>query len=131
MHRHHPSQSRRSDQIEEGYYSLVLARGGWPVPCRIERTDDGQQWFAVIDGIVRPANPDPWYAEGIVNIHEHGLRISQQEYDWRIETKQWAVENDPSHPALSPRRRIEIRKLRPLQPRTPIPWTPINSRTPP
>jgi len=120
--RHAASQARFVDIVEPGYFRLRLVRGGWQVPCRIESTSDG--WQATIDGFTHPANPDPWRAEGVSDIHTYGERIDAKTYSWLLSIKSWAAENNPDHPACWPRRAIDRLNLRPLYPRKPQSWEP-------
>lgn len=119
--RHSADQRRAVDVVEPGYFRMRLVRGGWQVPCKIERGAAG--WQATIDGFTHPPDPDPWRAEGVSGIHAYGERIDRQTYSWLLRVKAWAVENHPDHPALEPRRRMEPSRLRPLYPRTSPQWS--------
>ena len=115
--RRHPSQSRRVDQVEKGFYRLRLVKGGWAVPCQIARNLDGD-WYAVVDGEMQSANPDPFLASFVGRIHSGGLRISQGEYDHLLALKTWAAVNNLDHPCLRPTWSMDVNALRPILPRT-------------
>ena len=110
--RHHDSQRRESDNPMPGWYRLRLCKQGWPVPCLLTYSRDG--WQATIDGEAQEPHPDPWHAPGVADVHHYGQRISEAEYERLLEAKQWALQHQPGHPCLHPRRPIDRNILKPL-----------------
>lgn len=113
--RHAAAQRRLIWPPEPGFFALRLARGGWRVPARIHHA--GGVWWAEIDGIAGPADPDPAYARGVDRIWHGGIRIqAESEYRYMLALKAWAAANDPRHPCLHPTQPIDRMRLSPLLP---------------
>lgn len=112
----HPAASRPVWPPEPGFFTLRRARRGWPVPAQITR-DDAGRWYAIIDGAAGDCHPDPAHAPDVDRVWTSGTYISQAEYDYLLAVKSWAIDNDPTHPCLTPFQSIDPRRLRPLAPR--------------
>jgi hypothetical protein len=101
-------------------FHLRLVKHGWPVPARILCTDDG--WQAEVDGVLYPPHPDPAYAPMVAELWHRGQFITELEYRWRSALRDHARTHDSAHPSVNPRKAVDVRRLKPLQPRrTPAP----------
>lgn len=98
---------------EPGYFLMRLVRKGWSrVPARI-LFEDGL-WQAEIDGSRGPKVQNPLNSSGVMRVWETARRVPQHEYDKAVEIKEWAKQNDPTHPALNPRQAIDLTEMNPL-----------------
>lgn len=113
--RHAESQRRQVWPPEPGFFGFALVRKAWRVPCRIIRTEAGL-WQAEIDDVLNPAHHDPAHAEGVAMLWHGGVKIPESDYRWLCAVREWAKANAPEHPALSPRKAIDPRRLTPLAP---------------
>jgi hypothetical protein len=114
LHRH-PSQARPVWPPQPGYFALRRTRGGWRVPAQIV-CDDGL-WYAIIDGVPGNSHINPEHAPGVDTIWTSGLRLPEADFRYLEAVRAWAIDNDPSHPALHPFKSIDPMQLRPLMPR--------------
>lgn len=115
-----------------GFYTLRLVRRGWAVPARIwkhlrPREGDPEGAFFFTCSINGDAMPGEWKpedleahwanwltAEGespIIKIMARGEECTEDEYNFRLEMKAWAVANSPEHPAARPDKPIDVRLL--------------------
>jgi hypothetical protein len=107
---------------QPGYFLTRLCRGGWLVPARIDRAENGD-WITVIDGEQRQ-HPDPTEA-GVFRVWLGGTPCEPWQYQDRLELKAWAATNDPDHPSLHPKRPIDPMRLTPRPvPRSVVPRAP-------
>jgi hypothetical protein len=113
MHRD-SNQARAVWPPEEGYFRMRLSKGGWPVPCRIQRTWGG--WQVIINEAVSAADPDPAYVPGMERVWT-SERITEAYYNYLIGVKRWAEDyGQHEHPALNPYQPIDPMRLKPLFP---------------
>jgi hypothetical protein len=103
--------ARRIDQPEPGFFTMRLVRGGWQVPCAIAYDEASGLWTATVDGEAK-SHIDPQTA-GVLLIWERGVRIEEWRFRDLEALKAWARGNDPTHPCLSPRHRINPMALTP------------------
>lgn len=72
-------------------------------------------WQACIDGEpCGPAHADPVYARDVYRVWHSGRRIDHAIYQFRLATKQWAREHDPTHPVMTPHRPVQLSQRRSL-----------------
>ena len=113
-----------------GLYRMRLAKGALAVPVRIwfgqpviagEVQDRTLRWCAEVDGECDKAVVDdnatvigrePIDAFDVWPLC-CGSPIDDAEYRFLLKRKAWAVVHKPDHPAATPRKRIDIRKLEP------------------
>ena len=112
----HDQPSRRIDQPQPGFFRMPLVKGGWVVPALIVYQDG--LWWAVVDGLQHPPNPDPFAAPWVSRIWEGASFATETDYRWRLATKAWAIKHDPDHPCLDPEKPISRMRLRPIIPQT-------------
>lgn len=112
QNRHASEQRRVIWPPEAGYFALALVRGGWRVPARIVRDDNG--WSAEVDSEMQLGHPDPALATMLANVWHGGMKISEADYRWLLAIKDHARQHDPDHPCLSPRKKIDPRRLKPF-----------------
>lgn len=105
------NEDRRIDKPRPGWFAMKLVKGGPRVPCRISFDETTRLWSAEIDGAVS-TNADPTLA-GVFRIWLFAMEIEEWVFLNMVDAKaRWAVEN-PDHPCLHPRRRIEPMLMRP------------------
>lgn len=92
---------------------MRLVKNGWRVPARIHHQDDGR-WAAEVDEEMCEPHLDPALAPMVAALWHGGIKIDEQTYRWLLAMKAHAIEHDPSHPALNPRKAIDPRLLKPL-----------------
>lgn len=107
----------RGGAPEPGFYTVRQCRGGPWVPARIMHDPANGLWSATIDGAAagRPAE-DPLTHEDLMRIWHWGKRSNANEHGYLASLKAWAEQNQPEHPLLHPRRRIDIAGLPPVIP---------------
>jgi hypothetical protein len=112
-HRHAEAQRRAIWPPEPGFFVVGLARGAWRVPARLIHDSSG--WHAEVDETVHPAHRDPVHAPMVDTVWHHGMRVPEADFRWLLATKAHAKIHDPEHPSLWPRRKIDPRRLKPIQ----------------
>lgn len=104
---------RRVDKPEPGWFVMRLVRGGWLVPCSIAYDEGTGRWSTTIDGETVSAI-DPAEA-GVWRVWLTGRRIEEWQFKDMEDLREWAKANDPAHPCLTPRRRIDPMLLAPVK----------------
>lgn len=89
---------------------MRLVRGGWAVPCRIERHHDTGFWRVTIDGAEGEWNSDE-VAAGVDRVWHHGQMITEAEFAYLNATRD---DSPPDHPARQPHKRVHTNLLAPL-----------------
>jgi hypothetical protein len=107
------------------YYLLRLQRGGPLVPARLQEIDHElgvpdnlrDRWppTTIVVDIAGEVVPPEELTERFFWKSGHwkfAQPITKHEYTYRLNHLRWAEANDPAHPALRPRRRIDPRTAR-------------------
>lgn len=119
------------DEPVAGFYAMRLRRGGLEVAVRIwfglpivdgEEQDRAPQWCCEIDGtadFVERDDATGYRCHVARSVWEcwpfcAGHPISKTEYEFLLRRKAWAVEHAPEHPAANPRKRVDVRTMKPM-----------------
>ena len=104
---------RLVDHPEPGFFELRLVRGGPRVPAKIVLVDG--LWGAWINGDpCGDMSADPVAADGVLRIWHAGRRISEQDYQHKLNVKAWAQTHAPDHPAANAERPITLASQPPI-----------------
>ena len=103
---------RDVSEARPGWFRMSLVRGGWKVPCQIERNESGE-WRATIDGEEGQWSAD-WVDAGVDRIWLGATEIPHHEYLYQQALKEHLRASDPDHPCLHPRKRMDHNLLKPI-----------------
>ena len=118
---------RNIGQPEPGFFKMRLVRGGVYVGAKIEYgpgldpesgepLDRSYQWYGEINGkAVSSPSPDPAEAE-VFDIWIHGKPITENEYKYLIDDREWASNHAQQSPEAQPRQKINPRNQPPALP---------------
>jgi hypothetical protein len=107
-------QTRNVGKPEPGWFLIRLVRKGPFVPAKIDFSPEAG-WHATVDGVAGAiASHNPGEASDVFRIWHGGVRIDQEEYDFRMARKNYAQRHAPDLPEANTRRAIDVRRLPPL-----------------
>ncbi len=98
---------------EPGFFLIRLVRKGWKVAARIT-LDDGLYRAEINGSPSGPAVADPLENRSVMRIWETGEKVEEGVYRHRLALKEWAENNDRTHPAANPRTPIDLANMNPL-----------------
>lgn len=111
--------TRRTDQIEAGFYETRLVKGGPPVAVRIaylppddpvtgEPLDRSYRWRCWIGGQEIEDQGRIWETAMTAR------PCDEDRYRYLLAVHEWEVEHRPDFPAASPRQAVKLAEIRPL-----------------
>jgi len=105
-----------SDEPEVGFFKTKLVSGGpwvavhiWDGPPTDPLTGETLDRSWRLQALVNDEPEDP------TTIWPGPVPIPQEEYDYLLTVRAWALEHNPDDPAAAPRRRIDMNKLPPIK----------------
>lgn len=85
---------------------MRLIRGGPWVGGKIWQ--EGDQWFAMIDGDREGPSANPWILPRLCQLHHYGKFSTESEVAFRIGAKRWALIYAPLSAPANPREKIDL-----------------------